>query len=212
MKKILLVMVVLILGLLSCSTEKKQTVLWNGKDFTGWTRFIPGDSVDVNTVWTIEDGVLRCSGKPTGYIRTNNSFSNYKLHVEWRWVKEGGNSGVLLHCQAPDKVWPRCIESQLLSTNAGDLILIGPGEMTVADKLYKNEGVYLIIPKQKPSNEQPLGQWNSYDIICRDNTVVCSVNGMEQNRGIKAQLNSGPIALQSEGAPIEFRQIVLEQL
>lgn len=212
MKKYVLVVLLVIIALLSCSDVKKKTVLWNGRDFSGWTRFIPGDSVDVNTVWTVENGLLHCSGKPTGYMRTNESFSNYKLHVEWRWVNEGGNSGVLLHCQGPDQVWPRCIECQLKADNAGDVVLIGPGEITVAGKAYKNEAVYLIIPKRQTGNEKPLGQWNSYDIICQDHTVACSVNGVEQNRGEKALFSTGPIALQSEGAAIEFRQIVLEQL
>jgi len=205
-------LLVFIAFVLSCGPAPQSIALWNGNTFDGWVRFIPGDSVDVDTVWSIHDGMLYCTGKPTGYIRTQASFSNYKLHIEWRWVREGGNSGVLLHCQEPDQVWPNCIEAQLQSKDAGDLVLIGPGQITVAGKTYKNEKQFLIIPNQKDGVEKSLGEWNAYDLVCRDRTIVCSVNGVEINRGENASVNSGWIALQSEGAPIEFRNIVLEKL
>ena len=147
---------------LACAPAKTRTVLWNGTNFDGWVRYVPDQTVQVDTVWTSQDGVLRCSGKPTGYIRTRASFSDYHLHLEWRWVKEGGNSGVLLHCQGPDQVWPHCIEAQLKSGDAGDLVLIGPGEITVAGKTYKNDRPFLIIANQKDDIENPVGEWNSY--------------------------------------------------
>ncbi|NLP08843.1 DUF1080 domain-containing protein [bacterium] len=195
----------------ACGPGKTRTVLWNGANFEGWVRYVPDQTVQVDTVWTIQGGVIRCSGKPTGYLRTQASFSNYHLHLEWRWVQEGGNSGVLLHCQGPDQVWPLCIEAQLKSGDAGDLVLIGSGEITVAGKTYKNDRPFLVIAKQKDGIEKPVGEWNSYDIVCRGRNIVCSVNGVEVNRGEKAFADAGPIALQSEGAAIEFRTIWLEK-
>ncbi len=214
MRKFMTLMMVLMSGVLlalACGPAKSRTVLWNGANFDGWVRYVPDQTVQVDTVWTIQDGVLRCSGKPTGYLRTQASYSDYHLHLEWRWVKEGGNSGVLLHCQGPDQVWPLCIEAQLKSGDAGDLVLIGPGEITVAGKTYKNDRPFLIIPNQKDGIEKPVGEWNSYDIVCRGQSIVCSVNGVEVNRGDKAFADAGPIALQSEGAPIEFRNLWLEK-
>ena len=214
MRKFMTLMMVLMSGVLlalACGPAKSRTVLWNGANFDGWVRYVPDQTIQVDTVWTIQDGVLRCSGKPTGYLRTQASYSDYHLHLEWRWVKEGGNSGVLLHCQGPDQVWPLCIEAQLKSGDAGDLVLIGPGEITVAGKTYKNDRPFLIIPNQKDGIEKPVGEWNSYDIVCRGQSIVCSVNGVEVNRGDKAFADAGPIALQSEGAPIEFRNLWLEK-
>ncbi len=199
------------LSALACGPAKTRTVLWNGANFDGWLRYVPDQTVQVDTVWTVQNGVIRCSGKPTGYLRTQASYSDYHLHLEWRWVKEGGNSGVLLHCQGPDQVWPLCIEAQLKSGDAGDLVLIGPGEITVAGKTYKNDQPFLIIPNQKDGIEKPVGEWNSYDIVCRGQSIICSVNGVEVNRGEKAFATTGPIGLQSEGAPIEFRNIWLEK-
>jgi hypothetical protein len=206
---VLLLVVIVLLG--SCSGPAPKS-LWNGKDFSGWKRFIPGDSVDVNTVWQIKEGVIHCSGVPTGYMRTEASYTNFKLHVEWRWVDKAGNSGVLLRCKELDKVWPNCLECQLWSGNAGDFVLIGPGRITVNGTEHNNTEQFKIIKKQHDSNEKPLGEWNTYDIECRGSKVTCAVNGLVQNVGETTTFTSGPIALQSEGAAIEFRNITLQEL
>ena len=91
---------------------EKKMMLFNGKDFSGLERFIPDVSVNVDDVWQVKDGVIHCTGKPNGFIRTKSDFANYHLHLEWRWVDEPTNSGVLLHATGPDKVWPKCIEAQ----------------------------------------------------------------------------------------------------
>lgn len=197
----------------SCSgAGPEPQKLWNGVDFTGWKLFIPGDSVDVNEVWSVRDGVIHCTGVPNGYLRTNESYADYKLHLEWRWVEVGSNSGVLLHCQGPDQVWPNCVECQLKSGNAGDFVLIGPGRITVDGQVYNNEDRFLVMNKKEEGIEKPIGEWNTYDIVCEGNSISCYVNGVLQNAGTDAALSSGPIALQSEGAPIEFRNITIEKI
>jgi len=216
MKRIILFALVAGAVALTGCTQKQaapqQIDLFNGTDFTGWTLFIPGDSVDVNDVWSITDGVIHCAGVPSGYMRTQESYSNYKLHVEWRWAEEPTNSGVLLNIQGDDQVWPNCIENQLQAGNAGDFVLIGPGTITVDDSVYTNEGRFLIIPKKHDSAEKTPGEWNAYDITVDGATVSNSVNGIAMNSGVDAGFTSGPIALQSEGSPIEFRNIHLTPL
>ena len=59
-------------------------------------------------MWSVESGVINCKGKPNGYLRTAKEYLNYKLHVEWRWVSEPTNSGILLHTKGVDKIWPLC--------------------------------------------------------------------------------------------------------
>ncbi len=66
--------------------------------------------------------------------------------------------------------------------------------------------------KKHPSNERPTGQWNTYDIVCDGKTVTLTVNGLLQNQCTDADPWYGPICLQSEGSPIEFRNITLEPL
>jgi hypothetical protein len=99
-----------------------------------------------------------------------------------------------------------------MAGNAGDLVLIGAKSITVNDSLYTNTGRFLVIPKREESNEQVVGQWNSYKIICKGDAINCYVNGVLQNEGTKASLNGGKIGLQSEGTAIEFRNIQLEML
>lgn len=197
---------------------KKKIVLWNGKDFIGWKLFIPDKKVDVNKVWSVKDRVIRCKGRPNGYMRTEADYADYLLHVEWRWLGKGGNSGVLLHMNGPDNVWPKSIECQLKSDNAGDFWLIGVGRKYLsgvetnehAAKTVRVKGRRVV--KLKDSSEKPLGEWNTYEIICKDNWIVVLVNGVLQNVATGASLTSGRICLQSEGAPIEFRNIYIEPL
>jgi hypothetical protein len=213
---VVIVMTALVAGLLGCGgpvMPKEKIMLWNGKDFTGWKLYLPPDAgVDVKDVWSVKDGVVHCKGKPNGYMRTEKEYADYHLHLEWRWVEKPTNSGVLLHAQGPDKVWPQCIEAQLKAQSAGDFVLIGGSGITV-DGQDKQDVTkrFVSIPKKKPSNEKPAGQWNSYDIhCCKGGCIKIFVNGELQNEGVKATLKSGWICLQSEGSPIEFRSIYIQ--
>ncbi len=188
----------------------KKVVLFNGEDFSGWERFVADASVDVDQVWRVRDGLLYCAGQPNGYIRTANQYDNYHLHIEWRWPANPTNSGVLLHAQGPDRVWPACIECQLKAGNAGDFVLIGGTGLTVDGTDRRNlERQFVSIAKKQPTTERPGGQWNTYDIHCDGDSIRCFVNGVVQNEGTGASVTSGWICLQSEGSPIEFRNIYL---
>jgi hypothetical protein len=199
----------------SCNPDKK-TMLFNGKDLDNWVIFVADQSVEPGEVFWVEDGTIHTSGKPNGYLRTRDSYSNYKLHVEWRWTEEPTNSGVLLHVQGEDMVWPLAIECQLMHGNAGDLVLIGKGAgVTVRDSAYlvtSEERRFMIIPKFEESSENQPGEWNIYDITSQDGNLTVTVNGVLQNEGTEMTLTDGKILLQSEGSPMEFRNIYIESL
>lgn len=205
------IMCILVVMYMGCGSSK-TVQLWNGTDFTGWTFVVADSTTDPGDIWSVRDGVIHCTGIPNGYMRTEAEYSNYTLTLEWRWVADAGNSGVLLHAQAPFQVWPQCIECQLHSGNAGDFILIGPGSITVDGKTHTNTEKFLAIPNKEDNIEKPLGEWNSYRIICDGNEITCLVNDVLMNHGTGASQSSGVICLQSEGAPIEFRNIMLEKL
>jgi len=197
-------------GLSGGKSPGGRIMLWNGTDFSGWHRVVSDPTVDVNDVWRIRHGVVLCKGQPNGYIRTERRYKNYQLHLEWRWPETPTNSGVLLHSRAPDRVWPACIECQLKAGNAGDLVLIDGTGLTVNGVNYRNpDKQFIVIEKKSPTSERPAGQWNSLLIRCKGRSIRCFVNGIPQNEGTRATVNSGWIALQSEGSPIEFRNIYL---
>ena len=229
MKKHINTIFVLTLGAISFCTiaaaqenqviiPKEKTMLWNGKDLSGWMPYASDTQQDLAKTWFVKDNIIRCEGNPAGYLRTEKDYANYMLHVEWRWPEKGGNSGVLVHMSGPDKVWPKSLECQLHSGNAGDFWLIGEGQgytenIETAEHAKGGDRVNgRRVIKLKDSSEKPLGEWNSYDIICKDDWVVVMVNGVLQNVATKCSITSGKICLQSEGAPIEFRNIYIEPL
>src|SRR5688572_5865233 len=125
MKKLWLV---LLWPLALIGAENSRLPLWNGHDLTGWKLFLNDPATAPASVWSVTDGVLRFDTKVNGYIRTEKDFSNYRLHLKWRWAKDApanANSGVLLHVHGPDVIWPLCFEAQLRTGNAGQVIGMG---------------------------------------------------------------------------------------
>jgi hypothetical protein len=144
-------------------------------------------------------------------MRTTRTYQNYRLRLEWRWAEKPANSGVLIHTSGPDKVWPRCIECQLQAGNAGDFVLLGGTGLTLDGQNKQDTSkAYVILPKRQPSSEKEPGQWNTYEIVCFRDQLRCLVNGVLQNDGRRLTDTAGWIGLQSEGGPIEFRNITLE--
>lgn len=201
--------------LLSCSADEKVLV-FNGKNLENWTVFTEAPDTDPGDLFWVEDGMIYSPGVPNGYIRTTETYSNYKLHVEWRWLEEPTNSGVLIHVSGRDMIWPHCIECQLMHEHAGDLVLMGKGAgITIGDSTYmitSEERRYAVIPKFEDPSEKPAGEWNSYDITTLNGDLEVLVNGVLQHKGSGLTLTEGNILLQSEGSPIQFRNIYLERL
>lgn len=165
-------------------------------------------NVNDGQVYSIKDGVLIYNSQEQSYLRTKVEFANYKLHVEWRWMTadEKGNSGILIHIQKPDSVWPKCMQVQLKKDNAGDLLAMSGAECDQTIGKSKDTGV-----KFSPSNEKPGIEWNNCDIICKDDSVTVYVNGLLQNIGTNMNIKKGAAALQLEGRPIMFRNVFLIQ-
>lgn len=189
----------------------QKIILFNGKDFTGWSKYItpePGSNPDVT--WTVADGVIRCTGKPFGYLMTEKSYADFKLHVEYRWygTAEQMNSGIFVFKTGPDNFFlPKAVETQLKKGSAGDFVLLSKATLNGLDNP-KNKAV----KKMAESSEKPDGEWNSVDIVVKGNTIESTVNGVLQNKGKDVYTNAGQICLQSEGGPIEFRNVTIEPL
>jgi hypothetical protein len=205
---------------LSCGPAWSQDLLqvrnlFNGKDLSGW--------VNVNTApdtWSVKDGEIVCTGKPTGVLRTDRQYENFILSFEWMHLTAGGNSGAYVWAEGtvPEgKPFPKGMEIQILEldyavqnkvTDAyvhGEVFPVG-GMTTVPDN---PRG-----PRSKSAENRckGKGEWNSYTLVCVDGVIKLSVNGKFVNGISKASTKKGYICLESEGAPIHFRNIRIIEL
>jgi hypothetical protein len=218
-----------LLGCVSLSATAQEpgfTPLFDGKSLAGWKTYLrpdkSGTTPDPKTVWQIQDGVIICKGKPNGYIVTEKEYGDYVLKLKWRFPADskGGNSGVLLHVTGPDRVWPNSVEAQLFAGSAGDFWLIADEkgqlpklEIDPSRKDPKNkEGRhYFRIDKDTPV-EKKFGEWNDYEITCKGGDITLAVNGKKVNEGKNGELTKGRIALQSEGAEVHFKDVMLKTM
>jgi hypothetical protein len=185
---------------------KQVVLLFNGKDLSNWEFKLKDPSAIVSEVFKVKEGVIQIKGDPFGYMRSKDTFSDYKLHVEWRWPVEATNSGVFVHAQLPDSIWLKCIECQLQAGNAGDFVCMNGADMNeLKDKTKKS------VKKTGPSAEKPVGEWNFMEVICKANTIEVYVNGILMNKATGVNVTSGHICLQSEGKMIEFRNVWLQK-
>ncbi len=213
----------IVVTITSCAiSSEKSFSLFNGENLDGWHIDVPEmDSVpDLRNPFIVRKGMLVSLGTPQGHVITDKEYENFRLEVEYRFAGEPGNCGVLVFASTPRslyKMFPKSIEVQMMHENAGDFWCI------VADITTDNmeerrgpkaewgitEGKKRRIMNLTDGSEKPLGQWNSMTIECLKNTIKVWVNGDLVNYGYNATVSKGQIALQAEGAEVEFRKIVL---
>ena len=198
----------ILLWFVSCQSSPASIELFNGKDLNGWLGYTdPEGNADNADVFKVKDGCIWISGIPFGYLRTEKVYEDYILHVEWRWDGPATNSGLFQRLALPDKTFPNAIEVQLCVGKAGDFVLLGGAKINET----KETGPFPVVQMKNPSNEKPVGEWNTADITCKGDTIEVIINGLLQNKATGAP-TSGYIALQSEGGPIMFRNIKLTPL
>jgi hypothetical protein len=181
------------------------TPLFNGKDLSGFKTVLDPKAADADPAqtWAVEDGMIRCTGKPTGYFYTDASYSNYVLRYDWRYPAgspPSSNSGCLVHIQSPHVVWPRSVEPQGRYMDHGKLFFIKVKGM---DATFDEEAQRRAL--------KPMGEWNTTEITCDSKGMVSvKLNGVPVSSG-KSELAEGPIGWQSEGAEIHFRNILIKK-
>lgn len=190
--------------------------LFNGKDLSGWH--------DVNTseeTWSVKDGLLVCTGHPIGVMRSERQYENFILHIEWRHMEPGGNSGVFAWSEGTvpqGRQLPKGMEIQMLELEWPNLhpekdgtprpIAFVHGELFGANGLTTNPDNPRGSRSMSLENRcKPRGEWNYYDVVCVDGVVKLSVNGKFVNGVSKASVKKGYLCLESEGSEIHFRNI-----
>ena len=193
--------------------DEEFVPLFNGRNLDGW--------VNVNCApetWQVKDGMIICSGIPTGVMRTERMYENYVLELEWRHMKPKGNAGLFVHSDpvtAPGQPFTRSIEIQILDgrntanyTSHGDIFGIHGATMK-PDKPHPG-GWMRSLPTERRCN--PAGQWNHYRAECLDGAISLAVNGKVVTKAHEANPRKGYICLESEGGLVHFRNIRIKEL
>ncbi len=202
----------------------------------GWRELTLEDFVNVNTdpgTWSTKDGVIHCTGKPVGVTRSKNKVKNFELVAEWRHLSSGGNSGIFVWASdealtnlKPGTLPPGGIEVQVLDhgyatqyekntgkkpdwfTTNGDVFPVGKSTMKpfppVAPKSSRS------FPRKNLSKGTP--EWNHYYVRAINGEVRLWVNGEEVSGGTECNPSEGYLCLESEGAPVEFRNLRIREL
>lgn len=188
-----------------------EVFLFDGEhELKGWYPYLGDSKANPSDTWSVRDGILRCEGKPSGYMRTTATYGDFELRLQWRFDPAAGpgNSGVLLHVQSEDKLWPKSIKAELQHGHAGDIWNIDRVRMSVAEE--RTSGRHT--QGRFPSSERPLGEWNDYRIRLYEGELELEVNGVIQNTASWCDETPGFIALESNGSVIEFRNIRLRPI
>lgn len=203
----------------------------------GWRTLGEGDFANVNCyqdTWSWKDGMLICTGKPIGVMRTRQKFTNFELVLQWRHLRSAGNSGVFawvpeeaLTDLKPDSLPKYGIEVQALDhgfleqfekknptrkadwfTTNGDIFAVGNSKLNPFPPLSPNGS--RSFPRKNLS--KGVGQWNHYYVRAINGEIRLWVNGEEVSGGNNADPRTGYLCMESEGSPIEFKGIRIREL
>jgi hypothetical protein len=210
--------------LASCSSappegKSASVALFNGRDLTGWKSMTEDPKVKPESIWSVKDGILICRGEPLGCLATEASYTNYRLEVEYRWAPGGtpGNSGLFGRINGQPRALPRCLEVQLKHGNAGDVLglqgmkVSGPADRFKFIAKHEVAGDICVVGRIKGA-EEPAGQWNKVEVLVRADKARVWFNGKKVNEASGVEITAGPVALQSEGGEIHFRNVRITRL
>jgi len=188
------------------------TPLLDGKDLTGWKATGKADA------WAAEDGMIVCKKGGGGYLLTDKEYGDFDFRCQFRWAKEGGNSGE--GTPTPEKGDPAYagMEIQLIDDENWEKVRKGK----LAD--YQHTGSIYDVQPAKARANKPIGEWNNVRILCKGRNVQVWINGEET---VKANLDDhsakfkrhpglerpkGHIGFQSYNDRVEFKDVVIQEL
>jgi hypothetical protein len=203
----------------------------------GWESLTLSNFVHVNCdpgTWSWTNDMFHCTGKPAGVIRSPNLVTNLELVAEWRHLKSGGNSGIFVWA-TPESIQkleqnkgrlPTGIEVQVLDhgyteqyekqtgkkadwfTTHGDVFPTGSTKMHPFPPAAPNG--QRSFPRKNLS--KGVNEWNHYYVRAINGEVRLWVNGEEVSGGTDIQPAWGYLCLESEGSPVEFRNVRIRAL
>jgi hypothetical protein len=211
MRKLPLVALVhaFVLGTTAAVIAGEWKPLFNGKDLDGW-KAVGGPMAS----WKVEDGLLFCSGKGSGWLSTTGEYSNFEIELEFR-VPDAGNSGVFL--RAPHEGDPAYagMEIQILDDHWPKYASARPAQFT---------GSLYDVQAASPRVTKKAGEWQKMDIVADGKRVKVTLNGtLVVDTNLKDHVDSaakhpgitrdkGYVGLQNHGSRLDFRNIRIREL
>ena len=203
----------------------------------GWIALTKDDFENWNgapDTWTFDaDGTFHCTGQPEGVLKSKKRYENLEISVQWMHKKSGGNSGVFLWATEQSLAalkgvsgLPVGIEVQVLDhgyaeqyekstgkktdwfTSNGDVFPTGDADMKPFQPVAPDGK--RSFPTENRSNG--INKWNHYYIRAINGEVRLWVNGKEVSGGTGCTPTSGYLCLESEGSPIDFKNLRIREL
>jgi hypothetical protein len=202
----------------------------------GWRELGEADFENVNCesgTWTWKDGVIHCTGQPVGVTRTKKAVTNFELVAQWRHLRSAGNSGIFvwageesLKGLKPGALPRGGIEVQVLDhgyaeqyekqtgkkgdwfTTHGDVFAVGTSKMKPFAPVSPDGS--RSFPRKNLS--KGVNEWNHYYVRAINGEVRLWVNGEEVSGGNQCDPHTGYLCLESEGSPVEFKNVRIREL
>jgi hypothetical protein len=203
-----------------CTAALFSGPIFNGTDLSGWVKVNCWDDT-----FQAKDGMLFCTGNPTGFLRTDRMYENFVLEFDWKHEKEQGNAGLFVWSDPipsqAQNMFPRSVEVQimltpdvsdkqgrLLYTGQGDVFSIWGAKMTPLRE--HPAGWERTLPSERVT--QGAGEWNHYKVTCDRGNLTLEINGREVSGAKDVTPRKGYICLEAEGSPIWFKDISVHEL
>ena len=202
----------------------------------GWQSLGEQDFTNVNChadTWTWTADGVKCTGQPVGVIRSVKAYTNFELVARWMHRRAGGNSGIFVWTSdaalkdlKPGSLPKGGIEVQVLDhgyteqwekssgkkadwfTTHGDVFPVGTAKMKPFPP--NSPDGSRSFPRKQLS--KGAGEWNHYYVRCINGEVRLWVNGEEVSGGSECDPRTGYLCLESEGAPVEFKELRIREL
>ena len=201
---------------------QKKSKLFQPNDTTAWHVYTSkaGSHNDPQQVFRFEGNEIHVSGEDMAYLITEKGFSNFHLTLEFKWGEKKypprenakRDAGILYHTiiYNGDKIWPRSLEYQIQEGDCGDFWMTDSTTIMDHDTLTKpDKGAFRLV-KMKDA-EKPNGEWNKAEVIVKDGKITHLLNGEIVATARLGNTTTGNIVIQSEGAELYYRNIVVSE-
>ncbi len=189
--------------LCSCSGPREVVSLFDGKSLANW-------EIQNGGKFSVADGVLKVD-KGVGWLRSVDTFSDFTLTMEFRFLETGSNSGIFVRTgptsNDDESGWPnngyqvQCMDTIEGTYPLATMIPYGAPPFEHESDLVALRSAY-----------RPTGEWQVYEISCKGEEMSVSLNGALITTATSIKNLSGHIGIQCEPGVLEFRKIEVDIL